>query len=288
MKWANFHSHTKYCDGKGEIQEIAEEAIKAGCISYGFSSHVPVPFDSVWNMKMSDLKNYLAEIDNAKEQYSSDIQLYKSLEVDFIPNLIGPESQWIKDLNLDYTIGSVHYVDAFKDGMPWEIDGTYKLFYKGFDEIFNKDIKSAVKRYFELTRMMLEDSRPDVLGHMDKIRMHCKSGETFFDEQEGWYVDEIDKTLNLVKQKNVIVEINTRSIYKKVADEPYPSVETIKLARDKKIDFCLNSDSHHYSEITKEFSFTASLLLSLGIKTIKVFVNGEWKDFYFNEQGLLV
>src|SRR4051812_3940064 len=115
--WANFHTHSKYCDGKGELQEYINSARKNGVIALGFSSHAPVPFECKWCMKRSNLDAYLDEIEGLQKE-NSDLEIYKSLEIDFIPGVISPFQ--FRD-QLDYTIGSIHFVDKLPDGKPWEI-----------------------------------------------------------------------------------------------------------------------------------------------------------------------
>ncbi len=103
--WFNFHTHSTYCDGKSTLKEIVEHASMLGLKSLGFSSHAPLPFDCKWCMPESRLEEYLQEISAAKLS-SQKIEIYSGLEVDYIPNIIGPQALAEK---LDYTIGSVHF-----------------------------------------------------------------------------------------------------------------------------------------------------------------------------------
>src|SRR5690349_14899543 len=128
MSWTNYHSHCHYCDGKYAPEEYVKSALKNGLLAYGFSSHAPVPFDCVWTMKPESAHAYVAEIRTLQQAYQRDIELYCGLEVDYIPGVTGPKSLPILELGLDYTIGSVHFVDAFPDGKRWEIDGSHQVF----------------------------------------------------------------------------------------------------------------------------------------------------------------
>src|SRR3954468_8935794 len=117
--WANFHSHSEYCDGQGPLTAYADKAVELGMKSIGFSSHAPVPFECSWCMKKEKLPGYLEEIDSMKKLYPS-IELYKGMEVDYIPDVVSYND--FKTV-LDYGVGSIHFVDQFADGKPWEIDG---------------------------------------------------------------------------------------------------------------------------------------------------------------------
>ena len=284
MPWTNYHSHCNYCDGKGEMEEYAEEAFHKGFLAYGYSSHAPIPFDCEWCMKISDLDEYIGHIENLKLQWKGKMPIFAGLEVDYIPGMIGPNSPFLKTINLDYTIGSVHFIDAFEDGTPWEIDGLHTIFRKGLEEIFNNDIKAVIRRYFELTRMMVQNDCPDVVGHLDKIKIQNPNNQ-YYDENESWYRDEVLKTLSVISEANVIVEVNTRGLYKNVA-ELYPGIRILKIMNEMNIPIMLNSDSHHIREIDGSFTQAAQALHKAGYDHLHVFLNDKWQAFPFTVDGI--
>lgn len=106
MILSNYHSHFNLCDGKGEAYEYLDQALKLGFSSYGFSAHAPIA-DESWTLKQEDLGKYLSTVENLKKEYSGKIQVYTGLEIDYIPDKSGPSSENFKNLDLDYTIGSV-------------------------------------------------------------------------------------------------------------------------------------------------------------------------------------
>lgn len=286
MSWTNYHSHCNYCDGKGELEEYAEEAFSKGFVAYGYSSHAPLPFDCEWCMQISDLDEYLGHVERLKLKWRGQMQIYAGLEVDFIPEKIGPGSPFLKALNLDYTIGSIHFIDTFEDGTPWEIDGLHTVFQKGFEEIFDQDIEAVIRRYFELTRMMVQNDCPDVVGHLDKIKIQ-NPGNKYYNENEPWYQEEIVKTLEAISQANVIVEVNTRGLYKKVA-ELYPSIWVLTKMHDMNIPIMLNSDSHHIREIDGNFEQAAKTLLEIGYDHLHIYLHDKWQAVPFTENGINV
>jgi histidinol-phosphatase (PHP family) len=285
MTWTNYHNHCKYCDGVLEIEDHVENAIQNRVKSLGFSSHMPVPFENRWSMKYENLQKYLQEIEDATKKYSDKIEIYKSLEVDFIPGILGPSQAMVKDAGLDYTIGSVHFVGAYTDGTPWEIDGPHHTFQKGLEEIYSNDIRHVVEKYFAITIQMLEEETPGILGHVDKIKMH-NSSQFYFDEQETWYKKGIMEVFEAARAAGVIVEVNTRGVYKKKSTETYPGIAGIKALREMNIPICLNSDAHHPKEITGFYPETAELLASLGIKELMVLRQNDWIALPFNQNGI--
>ena len=275
--WTNYHSHTHYCDGKGSVTDYLGEACNQGMLSYGFSSHAPTPFSWPWTMKMENLEDYLFEVESGKAKYLGMIEVYTGLEVDFIPGVVSVLSPWIDQADLDYTIGSVHFVDTFEDGTPWEIDGSHKIFLEGLNAVFKNDCKAAVKRYFSLTRQMIQEAPPTIVGHLDKIKMQNIDGK-FFSEDEKWYQEELLQTLELIRDRGLFLEVNTRGLYKKKCSTCYPSPATFNYIRQMNIPVMLNSDSHLPGEMTGLFSETAGLLLSHGISKARVLAKDQWQE----------
>lgn len=285
MPWTNYHSHCRYCDGSDQPAVYVEEALKQGFAAYGFSSHAPLPFLTTWCMKVEELSAYLSEINHLKSPYQSDLQIYCGLEVDFIPDLMSPQNELIKALNLDYTIGSVHFVDAFPNGQHWEIDGTHSIFRAGLQQIFKGDIRAAVTRYFELTRQMVLEQCPNVVGHLDKIKMQNTS-TPFFAETVTWYQEEALKTLRVIADSGAIVEVNTRGLYQNKTTEVYPGSWILTQMHRLDIPVTLSSDAHKPREIASHFDYATQLLIQTGYKEMHVLLDGAWQPRSFNKTGI--
>jgi histidinol-phosphatase (PHP family) len=279
--WSNYHSHSKYCDGKGEISDYIAAAKKNNVKSIGISSHAPVPFPCKWCMDKSKLSEYLSTIDDLRK-INPDLEIYKGLEVDFVPGITSPNN--FKD-ELDYSVGSIHFVDQFPDGTRWEIDNTHVVFLDGLEKIFKNNIKDAIVRYFELSCEMLYGSTPDILGHLDKIKIQNVDGK-FFNESDTWYQHEVKKLINLAEQANIIVEVNTRGIYQKKTTSTYPGLWILELIRSKNIRITISSDAHHPDDLINQFPETAKLLYNAGFRELAVLREGAWKQLPFDEKGL--
>ncbi len=279
--WSNYHAHTKFCDGRATMEESVERAIKEGIKVFGFSSHAPVPFDTVWTMKHELLDDYFETIELLKERYKGQILILKSLEVDYIPYVVNPLSY--NRYKLDYVIGSVHFVGKYSDGTPWSFDGGVEEFLKGFEAIYKGDIKACVKRYYALVREMVENYTPTILGHFDKIWMH-NSETQLFDVEADWCVAEVDETLAAIKRSGVIVEINTKGFDR--GGKIFPHVNLFKKLAILQIPITMNSDCHHIDKLTLGFDVVADELLKAGYTTFKEFVDGEWIDLPFTSKGI--
>lgn len=263
--------------------DMAEQARLQNVFSLGFSSHGPLPFETPWSMKKKDFADYIGEIENLQSRFKT-MEIYKGLEGDFIPGVVTP-NDFRKDL--DYTVGSIHFVEALPDGKRWEIDGPHHLFLEGYRHIFKGNIRDVVARYLELTREMIATSTPDILGHFDKIKIQ-NTDTTLFHESESWYRDEIMKTVNTISDAGIIVEVNTRGIYKKKSGTTYPSPWILEKLLEKNIPITLSSDAHHADDLIKQFEETAVILLRIGFKNLSILKEGSWKQHPFSTHGIVV
>lgn len=277
--WSNFHTHSHYCDGKGLIAEYVQAAVNNNVGYLGFSSHAPLPFPCTWCMPPDRLSQYFEEIESAKKDYP-EIQIYRGLEVDFIPGVVSPQTF---SGQLDYTVGSIHFVEQF-GGKGWEIDNTMEVFREGLEKIFHNDIRAAVTRYLELTRAMVMTSPPDIVGHLDKIKVNAANFA--FDERERWYREEIGATIEAIAETNTIVEVNTRGLYKKKSTTPYPSPWILEQLHDRKVRITISSDAHHPQDLIREFDMTRRLLLDIGFSHIAVLKDGTWTQLPLAEYGI--
>jgi histidinol-phosphatase (PHP family) len=285
MYWTNYHSHCLYCDGTSELESYLHEAVSQKVKSYGFSSHAPLPFPTLWAMRYGKVAQYLEEATHLKTKFRDLIQVYVGMEVDYIPDMTGPKSDFIQSLRLDYVIGSVHFVYGFPDGTRWEIDNTSKIFKEGLKHIYKNNIRKAIKDYYHLLREMIEVQTPDVVGHLDKIKIHNANND-FFDESEKWYQKNVIKTLESMAKTGCVLEVNTRGEYKKKVNTTYPSRWILELALEMQIPITISSDAHHPKEITGNFQNTAELLRKIGFRQLKILWNGTWQFCDFTEKGM--
>lgn len=279
--WTNYHSHSHYCDGVESPRAQVQAALTQGVHSFGFSSHSPVHFENAWSMKASKMNDYLTETRALQAEIAARIELYVGMEIDYLPGHSGPATFASE---LDFTIGSVHYLDDNEKNEPWEIDGSTEKFIVGLTEVHGGDIQKVIKLYYGRIREMLLQDPPDILGHIDKIMIH-NVRNCLYEETDKWYQEEIEDTLNVLAKTNTILEVNTRGLYKKNLST-YPSLPILQKALQRNIPIMINSDSHAPSEITSRFSRTALQLKQLGFRTLRILWEGQWEDVAFDEEGL--
>ena len=291
MQNFNLHTHSIYSDGKSQPREIVEEAIRQGLTTIGFSEHSPLPFDNTFSVKSADMPRYVAEIAQLKAEFKDKIDIYCALEADYLTGVSEPFSVTKEKYHLDYLIGGVHLVidPALRQAqgpakskviepveMPaisadeiWFIDGPkWEVYDEGLQKFFNGDIRRAVRRFL--------NEQFDIIAHFDKIKMHNR--DRYFHEDEPWYRKLALETLDLIRQKGLVMEINTRGIYKKRYNGFYPSPWLMEEAYKMGVPAIISADAHHFSEITLEFAAAEEALKMAGYRSIVNFKNGQWID----------
>ena len=271
----NLHQHTKFSDGKEIPRKYAERAIDLGFSQLGFSEHSPLPFSNPFSLKEENVDDYIEAVDRLKEQFAGQIEIYRALEMDYIPGISGDFDYWRGRCRADYLIGSVHLVKPDGTDALWFTDGPdYKIYDEGLQQFFEGDIRNAVHTFYQQTNQMIESQEFEIVGHVDKIKMHNRG--RFFSEDEKWYRDLVDETLELIKQKNLIIEVNTRGMYKKTSDSFFPDHQTLKRVHELNIPVIISSDAHHPDEINNLFDEAEKRLIEFGFKEIMMLKNHSW------------
>lgn len=262
----NYHTHTLFCDGSAEPEFYVKSALEQKMKILGFSAHAPVSFENSWSLKTGDKSNYCKRIEELKELYADKIIILNGLEIDYIPGLTTPFAEFKEKCHLDYTIGSVHLVKSPLSNDLWFIDGPEKNYTTGLETIFNNNIKKAVETYYKQIQEMVFTQKPDIIGHVDKVKMNNK--KRFFSEDESWYVDFVDETLKVIAQNNCIIELNTRGIYSGKSESFFPSTFILEKCLSLDIPMMINSDAHKPEQLTLKYREAIDLLISIGFKKL--------------------
>jgi histidinol-phosphatase (PHP family) len=284
MYWSNYHSHCLFCDGRSSMEDFVKFAIAKGVKKYGFSSHAPLPFLTKWTMLEDDFDQYMAEFNRLKVKYTEHTELFVGLEVDYIDNCSSVQNKFFKDKTFDYLIGSVHYLDKMPDGRYWTIDGDFREFNNGLKVLYDGNIRLAVERFFDVSTLMIQHGGFDIVGHLDKIAMnssHCDG----FNPAAVWYENLMGDILQLIKDKGLMVEINTKSLTEK--GYTYPNQRFFPLIKELQIPIVVNSDCHYPTNVLDGFLPTFKALKAAGFKTMHQLLAGKWQAVEFTENGLI-
>lgn len=147
---------------------------------------------------------------------------------------------YFDSLPLDYRIGSVHFIPS-----PYgyiDVDGRYSAFKEKMAKFFDNDIVYVVRLFYDQTLRMIEKGGFDIIGHFDKIGHNAgyfKSGI----EEEVWYFKLVKRTIEAIKEHNLIAEINTKALTDH--NRLFPNLRYFDLLRKYEIPVLINSDAHY-------------------------------------------
>jgi len=264
---ANYHCHSRFDDGHGELEEYVQAALRKGLRTLGFAGHAPVPFACGWTIPSPLLPEYLDTARRLKRTYRERIELLVGLEVDYIPEIISPASAQIRALNLDFTVGSVHFIGRLPDGELWTADGPPEELERGVSDSFGGDIRRAVEEYYRRMTAMIGTSPPDIIGHFDVIKKNNRGGK-YFSEEEPWYRAAVIRTLDALAVSPCILEINTGGVVRGTSGALYPSEWVLEECLKRKIPVMINSDAHKPEQLDGYYNEAVSILKGMGFQSL--------------------
>ncbi len=227
-KKIDLHNHTALCNhAEGSVREYVEAAVAAGIDVFGFSDHAPMDFDPKYRMKFDEMQLYRAMVMEVKEAYRDRIEILFGYEVDYLE---GHMDGRVLNAEVDYLIGSVHFIDGWGFDNP-EFIGHYE----------HADIDEIWRRYFDAVEAMAASRLFDIAGHLDLIKV-------FRFLPRGDIVSIASKALDAVADAGMALEINVAG-YRKPVEEAYPSPALLRAAFERGIPVTFGSDAHKPEQV---------------------------------------
>lgn len=224
------------------------------------------------------MPEYLNEITRLKEKYKNRIEIYTGLEIDYLDDSYNASIPYFQSLPLDFRISSVHFI-------PWKgplleenmtcIDGSSDEFLIAVEERYQGNIRSLVEAFYHSSMRMVELGGFDIVGHMDKIYMNA-GRHADFDIKAGWYHRLVEAFIDLIAEKELIVEINTKNYLRK--QQTFPHTDLFNLLYKHRIPVMVNTDSHFPDLINAGRTDVLKLLKVTGYQSTRELVAGKWED----------
>ncbi|MCD6653673.1 MAG: histidinol-phosphatase [Sulfurovum sp.] len=256
----DLHNHTIRCNhAEGTIDEFIQKAIKLGIDVYGFTEHAPMDFDKKYRLSFDEMEDYANDVAIARERYKNDISILLGYEVDYLP---GYMDKRVLDANVDYLIGSVHFLDKWGFDNPEFISG-YK----------DRDIDEIWQAYFDATEMMAKSGKFDIVGHLDLIKIF-----KFMPERDTRMLAK--NALKAIKASNMVIELNTAGLRKPIG-EIYPSRTLLEEAYALDIPITFASDAHTVEQIGFGYEKAVALAKEVGYTKAIIFSQRDKKSIIF-------
>jgi histidinol-phosphatase (PHP family) len=257
----DYHIHTTYSDGKAIPEEYISSAISAGIHEIGFSEHLNLFVADQYNCIIPEkVSEYISHINRIKKS-ASGIIIKTGLEVDFFPGKEEEIYKFIRNLDLDYIIGSVHFLGekTVESGTNYVESGP--AYYE------NRDIDEIFENYFAHVIEAVESGLFDIIAHCDLVRYY-----NFKPKANPEYL--YRRLANKMKIHDVVFEINTNGRNRPFRDF-YPDRRFLKIFSGENVPVCVNSDAHIPDRVGQHFEEAYKLLEDAGFKEMAVFTNRE-------------
>ncbi len=257
MKFADYHTHTRYSDGKHSVREMAEAAEAMGLYAVGFTDHVAMPFEHFYEGSNERLAERAAEIEAIKQEFKGRIELFCSLEVDINTD--------IDVSGLDYLLEGNHFIHVNGEYVPTDWSG--KHITDGADKHFGGDIFGFFRHYYEeLSRA--GDRGPSTIAHFDVVAKFNED-ECMFKDDDPRYLNAAFYCIETLSKKDVLFEVNTGAIYRNYRTKPYPSIPILKRMRELGCRVILGSDAHCKEAMCYKFDEALEYIALAGYKEIE-------------------
>jgi len=244
----DLHNHTPLCKhAQGEPEEYIKKAIEKGIGVYGFADHAPMDFDPEYRMGFDEMQKYEEKITSLSQKYDN-IKILLGYEVDFTPFV----DQKVLNRNVDYFIGSVHFLDN------WGFDNPEFI-----KEWSKRDVEDVYKEYFSLIEKMANSRLFDIVGHIDLVKV-------FGHRPEKNIKDFAKNAVKAIKKSGMAVEINTAGLRKPVK-ELYPSDEILEMLLEERIDITFSSDAHSPEQVGYMLKESVEKIKKLGFDSAVYF-----------------
>ncbi|SFV90291.1 Histidinol-phosphatase [hydrothermal vent metagenome] len=256
----DLHNHTTRCNhAQGSIDDYIQRAIEQGIDIYGFSEHAPMDFDEGYRLAFNEMEAYVHDILTAREKYKNDIEILVGYEVDWLP---GHMDDRVLNANVDYLIGSVHFIDKWSFDNPEFISG-WK----------DRDIDEIWQAYFEATEAMAASGKFDIVGHFDLIKVF-----KYLPKQDVRLLAK--NALTAIKQSGMVLELNAAGLRKPI-EEIYPSKVLLEEAYALGIPITFGSDAHAPDQVGYGYDQVVALAQKIGYDKAVTFKGRDKKMIKF-------
>jgi len=271
--FSSMHTHTLFCDGKDDIETMCRVAYEKKIRAIGFSAHAPIArktgIKTEWHLSDDLLDEYIEQALEAKRRWQGKLSVFLGLEVDYIKGLRSAVDSDIKALNLDYLIGSVHYLIPTNGAEPFTVDGPPEEFTKGLNEGFGGDAQALMNCYYEAMAEMTAMGGFEILGHADLVKKNCNDKKLWPEESEACRQKEIAAA---AAAAGITVEANTGGINRGKIRDVYPSLSFLRLFREYEVPVIITSDAHQAEDIDGNYNTALQTLICADFKEHVIFL----------------
>lgn len=262
----------EFCEhAQGTLREILDEAVRQGFAACGVTEHAPraeprflYASERQKGYTVARLERefdrYAGESLRLQAEYEGQLDVLRGFETEVVPSgRYASLMRRIRDrYEFDYVVGSVHHVEEIP------IDESPDLHRAAMDACGG--LRPFLVKYYGLVREMIEELRPEVVGHLDLPKLHLPPGA---DLPDGQVRAAAERAIEAARSHGCILDLNTAGWRKGLA-APYPSPRLVQLAREAGVPFCFGDDSHSRSHVGFGIARAREYLLANGVDSVTV------------------
>ncbi|OPA73938.1 histidinol-phosphatase [Paenibacillus selenitireducens] len=197
---------------------------------------------------VTSIEPYLAAVKRAK---AAGYPVSLGVEADFFPGGEAELRELLSRYELDYVIGSVHFVD----GWGFDNPDTKHLFE-------NQDLVALYAKVFGYVQMAARSGLFDMIAHLDNLKVFN------FRPDEQLLLPLYEEVAKTLKEADVATEINTGLAYRYPVKEACPSPAFLQVLHQHGVPLTLSSDSHFPDDIGTQLDEAMELLSRTGYTEI--------------------
>ena len=272
----------EFCDhAEGTLREMLTAAVEAGYHTFGVSEHAPrsearflyeKELALGWDVAKitADFDRYLHVLPALVEEFADRLIVLRGFEAEAVPagnyvrQMRGHRERLLSDGRpaFDYFVGSVHYVAEIP------IDGTPENWRLAAEACGGPEALAV--RYYETVAEMIVALRPDVIGHLDLIKLNAAaSGLPAFALDSPPIRRAAEGALEAAFAVNALLDLNTAG-WRKGLGEPYPAPWLVQRAQERGILFCFGDDSHRPGQVGGGIAAGRDYLLRCDVREIGI------------------
>ena len=285
--FSSLHTHTVFCDGRDDIETMCRTAFEKGLSAIGFSSHAPIEkagLKTYWHMDEKRLKDYKDEVLAARRRWKGKIDVYLGLEQDYIKGLRSAHDSDVKELELDYIIGSIHYISS-PHGTLFTIDGSKDEMDKIILEDFKGNSGAVINAYWDALAEMIALGGFEIIGHLDLIKKN-NVNNCWFNLESKSCVQRLEEIVQAIASAGLVVEVNTGGLNRGYFAETCPSPAVLGILKKYNVPVIITADAHNAGDIDGNYNIACQNLRMAGYKNHVLFAGKNTRGVTWRELGL--
>ena len=270
------HSGT-FCEhARGTLRETLEAAVDAQFRTYGITEHAPRFEDRhLYASELAkgytpdrlvvDFEAYATESRRLQREFGDRLQVLRGFESEVVPSATYVDRmQSLRERHgFDYLVGSVHHVNEISIDESDAVYGEAVESCGGFEAL--------AEAYYGAVERMIEDLRPEVVAHLDLLKLHAPAN---VDLATPRIRRAADRALEAARARRCILDLNTAA-WRKGQTEPYPAPWLVEIAVAMGIPFCFGDDSHGPDQVGFGITRARHYLLAHDVADV---CSLEWRD----------